>query len=109
MKEVELPQSAVVLALERNGLNMDKAVRDVFRQKMNSNGLYAYIWGELEGGGIRQKQNERVKQMIKEEDKYPDSVSNNILVFCDLILTSDRFEVFYWKEMNEELCISFLL
>ena len=78
MREVQLPQSAAVLALERNGLDMDKAVRDVYREKMNSNALYAYIWGELEGGGIRQFQNDRVKQMIK-ENKYPNTVSIIIL------------------------------
>ena len=73
MREVQLPQSAAVLALERNGLDMDKAIRDIYREKMNSNALYAHIWGELEGGGIRQKQNDRVKQMIKEN--YPKNVS----------------------------------
>lgn len=74
MREVQLPQSAAVLALERNGLDMDKAIRDVYREKMNSNALYAYIWGELEGGGIRHIQNDRVKQMIK-ENRYPNAVS----------------------------------
>ena len=74
MSEVELPQSAAIIALERNDLDRDKAVRDVYRQKMNSNALYSYIWGELEGGGIRKKQNDRVMQMIKEE-KYSDNVS----------------------------------
>ena len=74
MVAVGLPQSAAVLALERNDLDMDKAVRDVYRQKMNSYALYGYIWGELEGGGIRKKQNDRVTQMIK-EDKYSNNVS----------------------------------
>ena len=58
MSEVGLPQSAAVLALERNDLDMDKAIHDVYRQKMNSNGLYAYIWGEPEDGGIQKKQND---------------------------------------------------
>ena len=74
MSEVELPQSAAIIALERNDLDRDKAVRDVYRQKMNSNALYSYIWGELEGGGIRKKQNDRVMQMIKEK-KYSNDVS----------------------------------
>ena len=74
MSEVGLPQSAAVLALERNNLDIDKAVRDVYRQKMNGNALYAYIWGELEGGGIRKAQNDRVKQMIKAEN-YQTKVS----------------------------------
>ena len=74
MSEVGLPQSAAVIALERNDLDMDKAVRDVYRQKINSNALYAYIWGELEGGGIRKTQNDRVKQMIKAEN-YQNNVS----------------------------------
>ena len=74
MRIVSLPQSAAILALERNGLNMDKAIRDVYREKMNSNALYAHIWGELEGGGIRQKQNDRVKMMIN-ENKYTNQVS----------------------------------
>ena len=77
MSEVELPQSAAVIALERNDLDMDKAVRDVYRQKMISNALYGYIWGDLEGGGIQKKQNDRVMQMIK-ENKYSDSVSDII-------------------------------
>ena len=67
MREVELPQTAAVIALERNDFDVDQAVCDVYRQKMNSNALYAYIWGELEGGGIRKAQNDRIKQMIKEK------------------------------------------
>ena len=73
MTAVGLPQSAAVLALERNGLNMDKAICDAYQQKMISNGLYAYIWNELEDGGI-QRQNDRIKQMIR-ENKYSDNVS----------------------------------
>ena len=79
MNAVGLPQSAAVLALERNGLDMDKAIHDVYREKMNSNALYAYIWGELEDGGIRRKQNDRVKQMIK-ENKYSDDVSGRYIL-----------------------------
>ena len=75
MSEVGLPQSAAVIALDRNDLDIDKAIRDVYRQKMISNALYSYIWGELEGGGIQKKQNDRVMQMIK-ENKYSDSVSD---------------------------------
>ena len=67
MREVELPQTAAVIALERNHFDVDQAVCVVYRQKMNCNALYAYIWGELEGGGIRKAQNDRIKQMIKEK------------------------------------------
>ena len=84
MSEVELPQSAAVMALERNDLDMDKAVRDVYRQKMNSNALYGYIWGELEGGGIRKKQHDRVMQMIK-ENKYSNNVSIVLYVIKYLV------------------------
>ena len=83
MSEVKLPQTAAVMALERNDLDMDKAVRDVYRQKMNSNALYGYIWGELEGGGIRKTQNDRVKQMIKAEN-YQKNVSGIFLPYIYL-------------------------
>ena len=74
MTAVGLPQSAAVLALERNGLNVDKAIHDVYREKMNTHALHAHIWSELEGGGIRKKQNDRVEEMIKER-KYTYNVS----------------------------------
>ena len=98
MSEVGLPQSAAVLALERNDLDMDKAIRDVYRQKMISNALYAYIWGELEDGGIRKKQNDRVKQMITEK-KYKRNVSTSYygrtLLCCCFLLTND----FLWRAL----------
>ena len=87
MSEVGLPQIAAVIALERNDLDMDKAVRDVYQQKMNSNALYAYIWGELEGGGIRKGQNDRVKQMIK-ENKYSNNVSDIISIYQEYTITN---------------------
>ena len=74
MNAVGLPQSAAVLALERNGLDMDKAIHDVYQQKMNANALYTYIWSELEGVNIRKQQNDRIKQMITER-KYSHNVS----------------------------------
>ena len=70
MREVQLPRSAAVLALEKNGLNVDKAIRAIYWEKIN-NGLYAYIWGE---SGVQQFQNDRVKQMIK-ENQYTNTVS----------------------------------
>jgi len=79
MNEADMPQSAAVMALERNGLDVDKAVRDIYLQKMNSNALYGYIWGELHGGGIRKNQNDRVNQMIKEK-KYEDNVSGTLYI-----------------------------
>ena len=79
MREVQLPQSAALLALERNGLDMDKALHDVYQEKMNNNALYTYIWGELENRGyVRDvrpfQKNKRVEQMIK-ENRYSNDVS----------------------------------
>ena len=79
MSEVRLPQAAAVLALERNDLDMDKALCDVYRQKINSNALYAYIWGELEDGSIQKTRNDRVTQMIK-AGSYQNNVSTIFLL-----------------------------
>ena len=86
MSELELPQSAAVMALERNDLDRDKAVHDVYQQKINSNALYAYIWGELEGGGIQKKQNDRVMQMIK-ENRYSNNVSDITSIYQEYTIT----------------------
>ena len=67
MTEIRLPQSHAVRALENNGLDVNKAIHAVYRDKINSNQLYQYMWGKLEDGGIRQKQNETVEKMITEK------------------------------------------
>jgi len=74
MKEVQLPHAEVVMALERNDLDVDRAMHDVYQKKINSTSLYDYMWGKLEYGGIRQKQNDRVVQMITEK-VHKDDVS----------------------------------
>ena len=75
MRELHLPHTEVVMALERNGLDVDRAMHDVYQKKINSTSLYDYMWGKLEGGGIRQKQNDRIVQMITEK-LYRDDVSS---------------------------------
>lgn len=67
MKEIRLPQTEAVKALENNGLNVNKAIHAVYRDKINNNQLYEHMWGKLEDGGIRQKQNERIEEMIKKK------------------------------------------
>jgi len=64
MGELRLPQSQAVFALERNDLDVEKAIHAVYHEKINSAQLYDYIWGRLQDGGIRKAQNERVGQMI---------------------------------------------
>ena len=78
MREVNLPHAEVVMALERNGLNVDRAIHDIYQKKINSTSLYDYMWGKLEGGGIRQKQNDRIVQMITER-VHRDDVSSLVL------------------------------
>ena len=82
MREVGLPQAEAVRALENNGLNVNKAIHAIYRDKINNNALYEHMWGKLEGGGIRQKENERVEKMIT-EGVYKDYVSDVML--CDII------------------------
>ena len=74
MSEVKLPQSKAVLALENNDLDLEKAMCDIYHEKITNAQLYDYIWGELEGGGIRKTQNDKVGKMITEK-KHGDSVS----------------------------------
>ena len=69
MAELKLPQSQAVFALEKNGLDVEKAIHAVYYEKIHTAQLYDYIWGDLEGGGIRQVQNEKVGQMIKQEQR----------------------------------------
>lgn len=67
MSEVKLPQSKAVIALEKNNLDLEKAIHDVYHEKITNAQLYDYIWGDLEGGGIIKKQNDRIGQMITEK------------------------------------------
>ena len=78
MKEIRLPQGDAVRALENNGLDVNKAIHAVYRDKINSNQLYQYMWGELEGGGIKQIQNNRIEEMITQK-LHNDYVSN---IYC---------------------------
>ena len=67
MTEITLPQGNAVRALEDNGLDVNKAIHAVYRDKINSNQLYQYMWGKLEGGGVRQIQNKKVEEMITQK------------------------------------------
>ena len=80
MSEIRLPQSDAVRALENNGLDLNKAIHAVYRDKINSNQLYQYMWGKLEGGGVRQIQNKRVEEMITQKD-HKDNVSDILWFF----------------------------
>ena len=80
MSEVRLPQSKAVLALENNDLNVEKAMQDVYHEKITNAQLYDYIWGELEGGGIRKTQNDKVGKMITEKQH-----GDNVSVCCILM------------------------
>ena len=75
MTQITLPQSDAVRALENNSLDVDKAIHAVYRDKINSNQLYQYMWGKLEGGGVIQMQNKRVEEMITQK-LYNDYVSD---------------------------------
>ena len=85
MIEIRLPQSDAVRALENNGLDVNKAIHAVYRDKINSNQLYQYMWGKLEDGDIRQKQNETVEKMITQQ-VHNDYVSDIVFFIVCLIV-----------------------
>ena len=109
MKEIGLPQSDAVRALERNGLDVNKAVHAVYRDKINNNQLYEYMWGKLEGGGIRQMQNERVEEMITKKVHNDDvSVLVYVFLYClsqsyfglvSTAITDGRIQVAYFCKL----------
>ena len=84
MTEIRLSQSDAVRALENNGLDLNKAIHAVYRDKINSNQLYQYMWGKLEGGSVRQMQNKRVEEMITQKN-HNDNVSDILWFFLLLV------------------------
>ena len=79
-----MTQSHAVRALENNGLDLNKAIHAVYRDKINSNQLYQYMWGKLEGGGVRQMQNKRIEEMITQKN-HNDNVSDILWFFLLLV------------------------
>ena len=104
MAELKLPQSQALFALERNSLDVEKAIHAVYHEKIHTAQLYDYIWGDLEGGGIRQVQNEKVGEMIKQK-QHEENVSFPLFRNYRLIFAFSIFIDFSWLNTRCHLLV----
>ncbi|XP_065915142.1 uncharacterized protein [Dysidea avara] len=88
ISEGKLPESKAVLALENNDLNVEKAMHDIYHEKITNAQMYDYIWGVLEGGGVRKVQNDKVGKMITEKQHRDDYLHRLLMAEYELPTTN---------------------